>query len=707
MKFLLFLFFGFLSSEIIAQVPSWKVNSSIPVKSNQSILSNPWAGGFNSVQVGSMDLNLDGIEDWVVFDRSTQKLSTFLRQKKSDGTSGNIYAPEYESQFPKIENWFHLVDYNRDGKKDLFCSAPAGMKIYQNTSVDKLSFRIIADPVFSEGFSGKINLYVAAADIPAIGDIDGDGDVDVLAFEPAGHYVEFHENVALPGSGQIQFRKTVDCWGDFIHNDCEDVLLGTSCSSSYVPFQVKGPNKVLHSGNSLALLPNANGTFDLLFGHVTCQNLIHLINTGSPGRPRFSQLNYKFPTANPVQVGAFASAFTTDVNMDGKLDVLVSSNTYDNVLFTQDYQQSLAYYKKEGDAWLLQTSAYLQDQMLDVGENAAPVWWDFDGDGDLDLLIGNAGIRGALGVRASLTLYENVGSAQQPTLQLKTKDWADFSVKIQATELIPQVLDWDGDGKKELIVSYQTFLGTKVSRLSAEQQWQEISVPPLQASEIPLWVDWNQDGRLDLLIVEKSGKVRSYQYSKDRSLQIENVNWANLSRDIDYVPKSLSFLDVDGDGQWECVVFDRQGKAMLVSYSHDGKSSTMSPAFTWTANYGERVWPHAADWNGDGRLDLSLGLGAGGVQLLENIHQSSRLNALDVEGLQVWPNPSKGPWYVMTEEAGEISLVDMQGKLMSASRNIQAKEMLQIQPPVNYQGSLFIRWQSKAGQMKIKRLLID
>lgn len=707
MKFLVFLFFGFLSSEIIAQAPSWKQSSQIQVKVNQSFLANPWAGGFNSVQVESMDLNADGLEDWVIFDRSTQKLSTFLRSRNASGQISQVYSPQFESYFPKIENWFHLVDYNGDGKKDLFCSAPAGMKIYQHIPGANVSFQILADPVYSEGFSGKINLYVAASDIPAIGDVDGDGDIDVLAFEPAGHYVEFHENVASKGSGLIQFKKTVDCWGDFIHNDCEDVVLGKSCSTTYIPFQVKGPNQVMHSGNSLALLPNKNGLPDLLFGHVSCQNLIHLINTGTASKPQFSQLNYHFPTGKPVQVGAFASAFPQDVNGDGKLDLLVSTNTYDNALYSQDFQHSLAYYQWDGTTWEEKNSGFMQDQMLDVGENAAPLWWDADGDGDLDLLIGNSGIRGAMGVRASLAYYENVGTTRQASLLLKSSDFGNFSVRIQATDIIPQVVDWDGNGKKELLISYQTFLGAKLALYTVDNKWQEIALSILQVGETPLFVDWNQDGTLDLLVLEKSGRIRSYQYKTDKSLLLDNPNWANLVQDLNFIPKSLSILDVDGDGKTECVVFDRVGKAQLIQYSLDGKSATKSQAFQWTADFGERVWPSAADWNGDGKMDLSVGLGGGGVQLLENISTFPVAEQLNQDGLQVWPNPGKGPIFVMSAAEGELSFLDLQGRVMMNPMSIQAKETKTIQLPKGYQGSLFVRWQNLAGQTLVKRLLID
>src|SRR5674476_20812 len=100
----------------------------------------PWAGGLNSCQFCSVDLDMDGKKDLVIFDRHGYRVLPFLNK----GGPGEIkfeYAPQYASAFPKMEHWMELADYDGDGKEDIFTFRyPSGIKVYRNTSTTKLSF---------------------------------------------------------------------------------------------------------------------------------------------------------------------------------------------------------------------------------------------------------------------------------------------------------------------------------------------------------------------------------------------------------------------------------------------------------------------------------------------------------------------------------------------------------------------------------------
>ena len=73
--------------------------NSIKVIVNNDTLLNPWTGGFNSAQISKIDLNNDQIKDLFVFDRSCDKVITFISKNNNF-----IYAPEYEKLFPSNLN---------------------------------------------------------------------------------------------------------------------------------------------------------------------------------------------------------------------------------------------------------------------------------------------------------------------------------------------------------------------------------------------------------------------------------------------------------------------------------------------------------------------------------------------------------------------------------------------------------------------------
>ena len=82
-------------------------------------LKYPWAGGLNSCTFGSIDLNLDGKPDLVIFERFGNRILPFI-QEGSAGTSNYTYHPEYASLFPDLHEWVEFADYNCDGKADIF-----------------------------------------------------------------------------------------------------------------------------------------------------------------------------------------------------------------------------------------------------------------------------------------------------------------------------------------------------------------------------------------------------------------------------------------------------------------------------------------------------------------------------------------------------------------------------------------------------------
>lgn len=644
--------------QIPAQSLRFSIFQGISVNQNGQNLSFPWAGGMNSMQYQSMDLNGDGVMDLICFDRTSNQVSTFLQDSQ-----GNFsFAPGYALKFPAIENWFAMADFNQDGRKDLFCSSAAGIKVYQNKSLNgQIYFEKVKDPLYTKGFSGLINLYVASPDIPVIADVDSDGDVDVLAFEPGGHYIEFHENVSMQKSGKadLDFEKSPQYWGNFVHHDCRDAQI----LNSEIRAQAVGAvNRVDHVGNSLGRTANN----DLFFGQVACTNLGLLKNVGTQQQVSYSNIDFDYLSGLSVGAGVFYSA--TPLQLNGKTEELfVSFNTPDNAGFRQDFQHT-SFRIVGGKA-----KPFLQDQMIDVGEKASPCFFDVDDDGDLDLLVGHAGYRVANDVKSSIFLYENISG----TFQFKTADYLGLSASESLTDLVLQV-----QGNHMLVVG-QSSEGSKVFYLAKQQ----ITKVPLvvNSGELPCMSPWGN------LIITRTGRIQS----------VSNTDWGQLSKES-WQLRSCQFADMDGDGTAEFIGIDLEGNW------HIGNYDVLTNLISWRSadfqgfTVGRNARLSVADFNADGRHDLVVGAGAGGIYLLENKSNSPVWDAMTEQTIQVWPNPHLGQIHVLTSQPGELQLYNMMGQKAST---------LHVEPGITYDLNVkqlgFIRFVDVKGRVSTQKLQQD
>ena len=702
------------STQILGQGLQFKFNQDIKVLNGNGILKNAWAGGLNAVQFNQIDLDGDGNEDVVAFDRTNQKIFTYINKSILGGTIALAYDPIFEKYLPSVENWLIFCDYDGDKRKDLFTSTSAGVKVYRNISVgSNIKFEVVSETLFSEGFSSKINLYVAASDIPAIGDLDGDGDIDILSFEPAGHYLEFHKNMSVEKTGQmgLQFQKVGDCWGNFIHNDCRDILFGVPCNasgnSSIASNSMFSPYQTMHTGNSLSLLDlNKDGIKDLLFGHVTCQNLVYLQNFGSLNQANFLRADFDYPNKNPVSVPSFAAAFPLDLNGDGQMELLTSTNVADHGGYTQDFQNSISLFQFEKGDWVFKSKNYLQSDMIDVGEGASCVWWDGDLDGDLDLYVGNSGIRGSTGVRASVFYFENIGTYLKPELIFKTDDFGGLSKMIQGTDIQLSLADLISSGRRQLVISMQTFLGPEIRYFNVNSsEMHKYNLPGMLTGDRPLFIDWNQDAKLDLLILEKSGRIRSYDES---FLKVLNADWGGFSKKADWVLQSFALTDADLDGRLDFIGIDKLGRLHLGIL--DPKTSFIqwqSDANFDAFDFGHKATVSSSDWNQDGLMDLSIGLGTGGVQLLQNKFMSELSTNTENTSLQIWPNPGKEYVHIMANENGTLEVVDITGKKIIENVQIERFFPARLELSQIPRGIYFLKFISSKNQISVKKLVVD
>jgi hypothetical protein len=146
---------------------------------------------------------------------------------------------------------------------------------------------------------------------------------------------------------------------------------------------------------------------------------------------------------------------------------------------------------------------------VDVGAMSVPVFEDVDGDGDADLVSGNS-----LG---RLIFYENQGSATQLDLVLRSTGFAGLHVAAQSA---PAFFHWDAAQPPDIVTG--NLAGSVVSAtrnpavpVTAGSGWQANTTPwsgiGAAAQSVPRFIDLSNDGRADLLLGGRDGSLQLWR----------------------------------------------------------------------------------------------------------------------------------------------------------------------------------------------------
>lgn len=491
----------------------FKPNLSVPCMVGGKSLQLPWAGGMNTPQFNQLDVNADGFHDLVIFDRMSESFQVFLNGG-NPGSENWSYAWEYENAFPEIANNFVLLrDWNCDGKEDLFTYAPGGYRLFHNVSEGAYpKYAFLTDYLRAELPSGGASgVYSLDVDYNVIDDIDSDGDLDFLGFGVFGTQVTWWENIA-DNCDTLHLIERQGCWGNFFESaQTATLILNQSC---------KGRSSAArHAGSTLLTLDmNNDGAKELILGDVESRQLTMLTNGGTPKNADMVSQDVTFPSNNiPVDIREFVASFYLDINNDGVRDFIAApfdKNIHEDInnvwLYRNsgsDNQPNISY----------TTNNFLVGEQIDLGTGANPELIDLNGDGLLDLLVGNLGyFENELDYRSQLAYFKNVGSPDQPAFHLVTDDYLGLSTQ-DYTNLAPAVADLNGDGSADLILGNRTgdllyYENTAAPNDSAKFVLSSPSLLDTTLNEdlFPHFFDINNDGVQDLLIGKRRGLITLY-----------------------------------------------------------------------------------------------------------------------------------------------------------------------------------------------------
>lgn len=656
-----------------------------------------WCGGVNTPQFGMADLNKDGKDDLVIFEKSVSKVRTFIQ--KSPGVY--TYDPFYESGFPEmVTHYMKLVDFNRDNVPDLvhynFYGANICFGYYSNA---QLMFKPEKELWHKTASGVPARLYIAPGDIPVMEDLDKDGDIDIVSYHVGGYTMYHYDNCSIEDGvtgDSVSMCVKDQCWGKVYQGfDPDKLLLGYVCGSEQVSCKgcttpaakpTDGPNSIC------ALDMDGDGDWDLLNATHASRNMIYMRNGRNIyGRDTIIAQDAAWE-ANGVRmsVSDFPAAFHIDIDQSGKKDLLFAPTTNN----TENYN-SILFYKNIGTGstnnFVYQTNHYMVDKMIDLGSSSYPIFYDYDKDGKKDLFVGSEGYYDTVTGNnfSRISYFRNTGTGiGKFSFELVTEDFLGLGVKRWRGAAL-SIGDLDNDNLDDLVIGrtdgtlafFKNYSGSPANQpdwkltVDTIRNFSDNAVLDVGSNAAPCLYDISNDSRADLIVGTRNGNL---VYIKNTGvipgrLQLErktnNLGGISKSTDANLMPYIGT---TDNDGKHYLVLGSINGRLERYSGVRNGENATytlIDSAYSYI-NIGRdsRTAPAFANLDNDtmGLHELVIGNVAGGLFFYRQdykagIEEAARHSA----DIRVYPNPATNTLNVNWDVSFNNGLVNV--KLVSVT----------------------------------------
>ena len=713
-------------------------NEDLPVKIGSNTLNNAWAGGLNYVQFSDFDFDFDGNLDLFVFDRASNNIRVFTQEGEGSNKRYELFY-NAKNRFPSdLRYRCTLVDYDNDGRKDLFTYGAGGIKVYRNIGdvVSGLQWELETDLIYTTVPNGYQNLYVSSSDIPAIVDVDFDGDIDILTFHIGGQHMEYHQNQSMELYGipdSLIFIQKNECWGKFREDFSTNLVVlndpNAPCIGGSISNPESGNRSGSHSGSTvLALDIDNSGVMDLVLGDISFPNLTLLINGGTvpnSDSPMISADN-SFPSnTTPANMNLFPSSFFLDVDFDGVKDLIVAANAK---VISED-ERSILFYKNYGSNslpnFIYTQNDFLQDEMIDHGNRSIPVFTDINEDGLEDMLVANFfRYKPVLDKESTIAYYQNTGTPTDPVFTFVDDNYFNLPNFGLGLRSVPAFGDIDNDGDKDMILGLEngtlayaenqsTGSGSVFSSVTQNYSDNNGAIITADAYCYPQLFDLNEDGLLDLILGRKDGKMMYYQNTGTANIPeftlfnsfLGNLNVSSNGPDGFASPHFFRYDDTT-----RLFVGDLTGRMHFIS-DIDGNLNPGQPFVKESNNYlGINTEAYSSFWvtdmDTDGNLELYVGQDLGGIYRYEH-DANSNVSITDIEpsNLNVHPNPTKNLITLSSSnvQIKHVKLINLQSQLMLSKETTSKKVEINVEEYPS--GVYFISAEFSNGQVVTKKVI--
>jgi hypothetical protein len=392
--------------------------------------------GFRAVPA-AIDLDKDGDLDLVIgYNQNHEPFITYIENIGSPIKPLFIKQQDANNPFVNIKlikennNGFViplLVDLDGDNDLDLVLPENSGASLDQGGNGRFLYFEnisILNQSSFTQKYTTNNPFYGVRIDSrfikPHLLDLDNDADLDLLLTSKDGS-IYYFKNISETASPN--FVQQYD-----INNPFNDINMGT-----------------LSVLNSLDL--DNDGDLDIVIGHHP-GHVSYFENIGTPSIPSFMKRTDMGSPLNIISAidsdkyylySILIHPIPADMDNDGDIDM---------ILFNSSNPQPYSYFENIGNKMVPQYIERHNTANILYGENflSAPHLFDFDNDGDFDLIFNKGAV---------LKYMENIGNSTTANFILheqKNNSWHvdEVSKKVYGA---PASIDLEGDGDLDLLLT--------------------------------------------------------------------------------------------------------------------------------------------------------------------------------------------------------------------------------------------------------------
>ncbi len=601
-----------------------------------------FATGSAPQDVSDADLDGDGKPDIVVTNYSDNTISV-LRNTSVSGTIS--FAPKTDIATGDTPNFVSVGDLDGDGKLDLAVANAVSetVSLYRNTSVPG-----------NISFAAKLDAPAAGAFAVALGDLTGDGKID-LAVPDFGSSVSVLQNIST-GAGNISFSSSLSFTagstaqfvtiGDFDQDGKPDLAIANQSSSTIsvlrnmggtVPPAITGfapangpvGTSVTISGTNFDPLPLNNivyfGATKATVTASTSTQLTVTVPYGATYQPisvlagclmafskdpfvvtfagggSFDNCSFEPKVNFETNDGLSSEAFFGDIDGDGKVDVIT----------TKRNANSISIYRNTSTTGQITSSSFAPKIDIITGTsgsaNPGPVaisFGDVDGDGKPDIAVVN--YRGG-----TLAVFRNLSTSGVISLSSRV----DFAIGDFGTG--GSLRDIDGDGKLDAVVT-SFFDGVSVLRntatsgiINASSFASRLNFATGPNPFHPSTADFDNDGKLDIAVPNADNYTVSLLHNTSTSGTVsfapqQVITYAGGIPALGTGTFPLSAGDLDADGKIDLVVCNNTlSIAPIFRNTSIPGTITFAPQVDLTTT-APPAFASISDLDGDGKVDLAL-----------------------------------------------------------------------------------------------------